>query len=125
MLPDPAVARSGTVDEQWDDSLDALARAVALDMDDRGLLQPGGEDAVRFHFRNYGRRLVNPLLDEVRAEVRAGYGEVLDLREENRRLRARLAEVEQWRQQGVRRVAVWCLASSTLVLALSAALLLA
>jgi hypothetical protein len=117
----PAATRSGTSDEQWDDTLDALARAVASDMEHRGLLQFGAEDTVRFHFRNYARRLVNPLLDEVRAEVRAGYSEVLALEEENRRLRARMAEAERVRQQGLRRLALWSVGSSLLVLAFTAA----
>jgi hypothetical protein len=118
---DTALSRPGTSDEQWDDTLDALARAVSCDMEQRGLLQPGAEDTVRFHFRNYARRLVNPLLDEVRAEVRAGYSEVLALQETNRRLQARMAEAERVRQRGVRRIALWSAASTAIALALTAA----
>lgn len=94
-------AEAESADEQWDETLDSLAVAVARDLAAKRLLRKGAQNAARFHFRSYARRLLNPLLDQVREEVQSGYREVLDLREENLRLKRLLADAERRRRRAL------------------------
>jgi hypothetical protein len=92
--------------EQWDETLDALAVAVARDVASRGLLRKGAAKALRFHFRGYARRLLVPVLDEAQRELRNGFETATRLMEENERLRAGLRGMRDARRQEVRAAAI-------------------
>jgi hypothetical protein len=115
-------AEAESADEQWDETLDSLAIAVARDLAAKRLLRKGAQNAARFHFRGYARRLLNPLLDQVRAEVQSGYREVLDLREENLQLKQLLADAERRRRRAL--FAILTLSVLALTTVLAAGLLL-
>jgi hypothetical protein len=119
MSDDPLAVKTVPADEQWDETLDTLAKAVTREMDERCLLREDADDAVRYHVRSFGRRLVNPLLDQVRTEVQAGYRQALRLKEENLQLKGRLAEMERMRRRGRWRVALWCSLLAVLALTLA------
>jgi hypothetical protein len=101
MSIDPLTVRTVPADEQWDETLDALARQAVRGMAARGLLTDGAEGAARFHVRGFGRRLLNPVLDQIRAEVQAGYREASDLRGEAERLRTEVAALRRARRRWV------------------------
>lgn len=92
--------------EEWDDTLDALAIAVAREAAARGLLRKGAAKALRFHFRGYARRLLVPVLDETQRELRNGFEVAVRLSEENERLRAGMRGMRDARRQEVRAVAI-------------------
>lgn len=106
MAENPLAVKTVPADEQWNETLDALARAVTREMETRGLLAEGAAPAVRYHVRGYARRLLVPVLDRASGEVRAGHRELRHLREENRRLRLRLALVRRARSRRARRAAL-------------------
>jgi hypothetical protein len=99
MSTDPLTAQTVSADEKWEDSLDVLAVAVAREMRERGLLRKRAEAEARFHVRSFGRRLINPVLDQVQAEIRAGQQQVVALRRENERLRGRIASLGRARRR--------------------------
>jgi hypothetical protein len=100
----PAAPRSAvdSAQEQWDETLDALAQAVARDIASRGLLRKGAAKAIRFHFRGYARRLLVPILDETQGELRRNLEESNQLIAENKRLRAGLAGLRKARRHEMR-----------------------
>jgi hypothetical protein len=103
-------------DEQWDETLDALAHVVTQDMADRGLIRDDAGDAARYHIRSFGRRLVNPLLDQVRFEMQAGQREAVELAEQGTRLRKQLADLHRKRQRDLRIAAFFGMLWTLLVL---------
>jgi hypothetical protein len=107
--------------EEWDETLDALAQAVAREIAAQGLLRKGAAKAIRFHFRGYARRLLVPILDETQGEIRRGMEESSRLTDENRRLRAGIAGLRQARRHEMRAVA---LGAALFASALTAALVL-
>lgn len=110
-------------DEQWNDSLDLLAHAVAHDLDRRGLLADGAADAVRYHFRGYARRLLFPVLDDMREELRTNGQELFWLEQENRRLQAALQGVRDARRHEVGSAVLAASLATALILAVGAFLL--
>ncbi|CAN5784614.1 hypothetical protein BH23GEM3_BH23GEM3_06090 [soil metagenome] len=116
-------AKTSSADEQWDDSLDLLARAVADDLDRSGLLADGAADAVRYHFRGYARRLLLPVLEDRRGELRASGEALYGLEQENRRLQAAHEGVREARGHEVRSAALAASLITALILAAGALLL--
>jgi hypothetical protein len=118
-----AVPRTAADDaqEQWDETLDALAQAVARDIAARGLLRKGAAKAIRFHFRGYARRLLVPILDETHGEMRRGAEERARLMFENERLRAGIAGLQRARRHEVRAAAA---SAGLIAAALTAALVI-
>lgn len=102
MAIDPLTLTTVPADEQWDETLDALAQVVVREMAERGVLDERTESPARFHVRSFGRRLLNPLLDEVRLEIQAAHREVAEVGRENGRLRARFAAMQRARRHRFR-----------------------
>lgn len=119
-IPQSAAA---SAQEQWDETLDALAVAVSKEIAARGLLRKGAAKVVRFHFRGYARRLLVPVLDETQREIRTGYEETRRLADENTRLRVGLEGMRRARRHEVRAAAIGAALLASIVTASMVALL--
>jgi hypothetical protein len=117
---DPDSLVTVPADEQWDETLDALAHVVVHDMAERGLIRDDAEDAARYHVRSFGRRLVNPLLDQIRFEVQAGYREALEMKDQHARLQTRVSAMTRHRRRDLRIAAFFGMLWTLLVLAVGA-----